>query len=170
MRPVALEHRAPPVRHDVPLVARLLHYVAVTLWGIPTFVLIGWLFGWGMIAPSERHSIIVGSALFYGLGLLIGWIGEWRGAGDGICVSSQFAAAVRLHSAGNCRHHAGGLHGFRAGATTVYGNLGRAGRLVVSEPRLLCAAIPILRVEAPTPAAVLPAAAVAAILDGRAEC
>jgi hypothetical protein len=76
IRPVALEHRAPPVRHDVPLVARLLHYVAVTLWGIPTFVLIGWLFGWGDIAPSERHSIIVGSALFYGLGLLIGWIGE----------------------------------------------------------------------------------------------
>jgi hypothetical protein len=76
VRPSAVAYHEPPARHDVPLVAKLLHYVAVTLWGIPTFVLIGWLFGWGDIAPSERHSIIVGSALFYGLGLLMGWIGE----------------------------------------------------------------------------------------------
>lgn len=76
IHPVVPQYDVRPVKHDVPLVAKLLHYVAVTLWCIPTFVLIGWLFGWTKIAPSEQHSIMVGCALFFGLGLLIGWIGE----------------------------------------------------------------------------------------------
>ena len=76
VRPVVPQYHARPVKQDVPSVAKLLHYVAMTLWAIPISVLVGWLFGWTEVAASEQHSIVVGSVLFYGLGLLIGWIGE----------------------------------------------------------------------------------------------
>ena len=70
-------HHLPPLeRHQVPLVVRLLHWIAVALWGLPAIVWVGWLFGWTTIEPSEMHRMVVGSVFYCALGFLIGWIGE----------------------------------------------------------------------------------------------
>jgi hypothetical protein len=75
--PAVTEHPAPPVeQHDVPLIAKLLHWIAVALWCLPLMVWVGWLFGLTTIEPAEMHSMVVGSVFFLALGLLLGWIGE----------------------------------------------------------------------------------------------
>jgi len=75
--PRVTEHHAPPVEpQDVPPLAKLLHWIAVALWFLPLMVWVGWLFGLTTIEPAEMHSMMVGSVFFFGLGLLLGWIGE----------------------------------------------------------------------------------------------
>jgi hypothetical protein len=77
LHPPAVTEHAPPVeQQDVPLVAKLLHWIAVALWCLPLMVWLGWLFGWTTIEPAEMHSMVVGSVFFFALGLLLGWIGE----------------------------------------------------------------------------------------------
>ena len=56
-------HAKPVEQQDVPLIAKLLHWIAVALWFLPLFVWTGWLLGWTTIGPSEMHSVTVGSCI-----------------------------------------------------------------------------------------------------------